>query len=481
MTASTTTHENEVTLEDTTFIGNYSDTETIQTSSKLPSEESYNMLMLYAYGTMGFLTIIGNATIIMMFLRIEKVRKVLANIYIFYLAIADLNVGVSIMMATSIWGLLNFFPLTIVICDFWLVLRYFGVLMSSLVITLMSCDRYFLVAAPFKYHSTQTPGKIHRFVLISTALCFLYCFFVIYIGKLFTSTTNHNEGENVHDCDVEMEPHPIYFLISTSLNVVLPSVVLVAVNVAFFWKLKQRINNISKMTSPPRLVERLAQSTENDFVDPSCRRAENTDQKVTCETSANDPRNNGNGSRDEIGKSLEDVRVIVSGCVRYFSENKAETEKRLKPEESENALVDGNHILQLKTSTENNSRIEGTDTLYKPGQCYKTMNGEYFANSQNVPCYGDTNRKTIAIFQDDGIKEAFMTREKAKLRRIARKLGTYVTIFFICWLPYEILSCVSIFNFEPPPIAFNVVGFLVSINSLINPLLYPAFRHRNGK
>jgi len=73
---------------------------------------------------------------------------------------------------------------------------------------------------------------------------------------------------------------------------------------------------------------------------------------------------------------------------------------------------------------------------------------------------------------------------KAKLllsrdKKSARSLSILIVVFLITWAPFEICSFVNpICNFCIPDSAFDVVFWLLWLNSTINPILYPFLQKR---
>ncbi|KAJ8039360.1 Muscarinic acetylcholine receptor DM1 [Holothuria leucospilota] len=338
----------------------------MESSSALPTSNTSNIVMLYCHGILGVFTIIANAFVIATYARSKTVRAVVVNVYIFYLAIADFLVGLFILLATFIWGMLSYPEFPTLVCHSWTVIKHFAILMSALVIILLSFDRYLLVVNPLRYQTSLTIGKIHKIVIAVGVVCFTYCIFMYALSFLFVVPPSPSDEINFHVCIPYQETKVSYLVLVSFIDFVLPFSVLVMVNVAFFWKLVHKMKDISNLNTVPAQSLQKMGSTEVN-VDPT------------------------------FPEKIDNLTKI---------------EKEIKPSHPTKALL---------------------------------------------------------------------VQEKAKLRRIAKKLTTYVLVFLICWLPFEVASCLPACGVTVLPSVINVTGLLISSNSLINPLLYAVFQQRYRK
>ncbi|PIK50689.1 hypothetical protein BSL78_12422 [Apostichopus japonicus] len=94
----------------------------------------------------------------------------------------------------------------------------------------------------------------------------------------------------------------------------------------------------------------------------------------------------------------------------------------------------------------------------------------------------DTNEKGIVM---PSSSSRYLSKQRceemAKLRKIAIKLATYVSVFIICWTPLEVISCLSLLGVSAPGQLYNAAAIILSLNSLINPLMYQVFQKRHKK
>lgn len=123
----------------------------------------------------GSAIVLSNLSIILTFLRNDEGRKAFVNIYIFYLAIADILIGGLVLIPLTIWEFTGFPPLPIFVCASWSIVTHFSVTSSVVPILFLSFDRYLLVNDPLLYITKITAFRIHVRVLTSLALCFIYC------------------------------------------------------------------------------------------------------------------------------------------------------------------------------------------------------------------------------------------------------------------------------------------------------------------
>ncbi|XP_066506564.1 trace amine-associated receptor 13c-like [Hoplias malabaricus] len=88
----------------------------------------------------------------------------------------------------------------------------------------------------------------------------------------------------------------------------------------------------------------------------------------------------------------------------------------------------------------------------------------------------------VAVHQANAIravKNGTSTNTGAKMSRsseikAAKKLGTVVFIYLACWIPYY-LSSVSVDSLTSASMVWTVFGWLIDINSSVNPLIYGIF------
>lgn len=100
--------------------------------------------------------------IVMLCTRTYSRLKTVSNMYVFSLAVADLIVGISVMLGMLVYTLYGLWPLGHATCTLWIVLDFSCCTVSMIHLCLIAFDRYEALTNPIEYrqkHTTSTALK----------------------------------------------------------------------------------------------------------------------------------------------------------------------------------------------------------------------------------------------------------------------------------------------------------------------------------
>lgn len=408
------------------------------------SSSTNSNVTLYANAIVGVLTVFTNVVVIIIFLTQRKIRKVHVNIYTFYLAISDFFVGVSMSLSTFIWGVLNYPELPRQVCDVWTMTRMVSLSMSALMVILLSYDRYKLVQSPIKYHLLTT-ASTHRFILtfIFTFICLQSLIFVCDVYLEVSESQDSFESDEFL-CYTGPFPFGLILVTVTIINVSITSIALLVVNVAFVWKLAQRIRDLLDMTQGGRRLSTRIHinniARDNDKIDDKCTAM--VERNTSVISTPIGPKDLDDLPNDRTHRSSYGLTESNSS-IRHYDGSVASSYK------------DTIDIQSDKERQPTNETVEATRVHLK----LETEDGERYRITSNHI-------------------QQFPEREIKRLKSVATKLATYVVVFAISWIPFAIATCLPVLGI-PVLRAYNITTiFLVSSNSLVNPLLYFIIRYK---
>lgn len=395
-------------------------------------------ITVYLHGVLGVAVMVTNILVVVTHVRYKKTRTKNMDIYVLYLAVADFLVGLFILFLSFIWGILSFPGLPRLVCHIWSILKQFSIVFSALIIILLSYDRLLLVMNPFRYHRKQRSIRIHALILTSGLLCLTYCTTIYFASFLFVVQEEYR-GLNFHICIPEIITNASYLVIVSVLLFFIPFTVLVSINVAFFWKLVENIQAISKMQR---------RGSRRCF-----------EQRLTVVGDKQSETSN------EINKIQENVReTMEEGDVVHIYRSAGQQAKLVSLEENKDSIE--RHTLEINVPNLN----------VRPTQRSSMNCNEYTIRGDTCnPVNTGSRREDKDIFKEN------RKNENAKLRHIAKKLSIYVGIFLLCWLPFEVSSCLPIFGIAVPHSVINITGLILLFNSLLNPIIYAAFKKNASK
>lgn len=422
---------------------------------------------LVLYGILGVVVIIMNISVTATYIGRKKIRKHRVNAYAFYLAIADLFVGIFVLFFSSLWGILAFPELPPIVCHIWSIVKQFSILYSALIIILLSYDRFQLVTSPLKYHSKQTSSRIHRLVLVTGMLCLIYCTAVYIISFCFFGPVDGNDGVLLQLCISVVITNSIYTVILHTIDFVIPFVVLVVINVAFYWKLVAKMHHMSNIQLKERRPSRRQNKSKGDEYGDSAN--DPTNKKQLLEVSHKTPPEvdtlhvqSKSKQTKQTATSRKAIDVTTQETEHFAGVAHFANEVVVRYEKEANLAILEPPSKDVSAGSGHVVRVE--DFVY---------DSQNEMNTHNVKDYRQKDQNTEHI--QIGVIEEARRKENMKLRRIAHKLASYVGVFLICSLPFEIASSLLVFGIEVPKAILNITSYMLLLNSVINPLLYGVF------
>lgn len=401
----------------------------------------------YLEGLLGMVVILTNVFVMVSHWSSKRKRHINADIYVFYLSVADFLVGFFILLLSFVWRILSYVTIPPLVCHAWLIAMHFSILSSAMIIILLSYDRLQLVMSPFRYHATQNSVRVHRLVFTSGAICFIYCVVIYSFGLLFLQDVELGRID-IQTCIPGLLNNGIYLVLLSVFDFFGPFIVLATLNLVFYWKL---VDNM-KATSI------FQQREKEDF--------EGRQLSAACD-------------HEKVEKESQLMKQISQESNGHMSPQWCspaggiEIPNKETPQGSHNLP----HVCE-DVPTGGGKRVNrhcSFCTLVKYEQSNRQI--EIVSVSPDAVRFNMQERNKTTLCE---VAEAKRRMENARLTRIAKKLAVYVLLFMLCWLPYEIVACLPVFGVIVPSSVANVTGLILMFNSLLNPLLYAVFRNHRS-
>ncbi|XP_041453464.1 histamine H2 receptor-like [Lytechinus variegatus] len=186
-------------------------------------------------------TTVGNFMVIVAYCRDHRIRSSAANLLILNLAFTDLTVGALLWPINIVWLIKYYWPFGEILCKVWLVTDYTMTAMSVLTMVLISWDRYCLLAMGVKYRTVQTKKRIGIIICFTWAVELLW---YISMAFVWSPITGHYGVDYAVECDLETKTSLAMTLIHNTIQIYLPFVILIALNLAVYSNIKRRSRGI---------------------------------------------------------------------------------------------------------------------------------------------------------------------------------------------------------------------------------------------
>ncbi|XP_054761136.2 histamine H3 receptor-like [Lytechinus pictus] len=185
------------------------------------------------------ITVFGNALVLAAYKRDERIRKRRTNTFILNLAIADLLVGITMIIYTPQY-----------ITDKWLFGRNFCIIVwaigyiatdiSVITVITISVDRYLMVRNAMKYQIHQSRKRI---VLIFIVVWFFCSLVHTGLAFIYSAWTDHKYLKR-QTCNLEYRREKALVILMFIIEFVLPVLTLFVLNLKVFIKIKKRRETI---------------------------------------------------------------------------------------------------------------------------------------------------------------------------------------------------------------------------------------------
>ena len=192
------------------------------------------------------LTVAGNILVIVAFATEKKLRS-FGNYFILNLSLTDICVGFLIPIYAP-YALLQHWPFGRRGCVAFNVIDYIVPLASSWNIGLISIDRCVSVTKPILYRTKQSTRWAAAFMSIPWIAGFLIFAPAIILWEYITGRVSVPEGE----CWVEYYDHIPYLLFGSTMEFLVPFVVVAVANLTLYLNLRARAQLLAKATGGAR-------------------------------------------------------------------------------------------------------------------------------------------------------------------------------------------------------------------------------------
>ncbi|NXH40806.1 DRD5L protein, partial [Dicaeum eximium] len=121
-------------------------------------------------------TLLGNSLVCVAVLRFPHLRSKVTNLFVLSLAVSDLLVAVLVMPWRAVTDVLGFWPFG-AFCDLWVAFDITCCTASILHLCLISVERYWAIASPFRYRSRVT----RRVAFVTIAVAWLLSLLISFV------------------------------------------------------------------------------------------------------------------------------------------------------------------------------------------------------------------------------------------------------------------------------------------------------------
>lgn len=403
------------------------------------------LVKLTIYLFLGFITIIGNAIVVLSFIIDKDIRSSPANAFICNLAIADFFVGIVHFLAEAIWILLGSNLQTpYLLCFCWGYLRNLTTLMSSVLLVMITWDRFKLVSDALKYKRDRTSRKNLIQTLVAWTVVAVYVFMTIFIFNKFYFDENLDVSSTMA-CIPSTFPK-LFFVLTILPDFVFPFLLILTFNVMILLTLRKiTLLKVETYFSHHNALREGRQSCN--------KRRTKFLKNVGVDLKKSSP----------LSASVKpNVTNVVSKDVKW------EDDRTLNHNDASTNLERG-HISFHVRNRESEADEETTYSHVYTDQCANSSEKEGSATSNTEKCF----KKDKRSYNPPEIK-----RELHKLHKAVKSLALFTFVYFICWIPFYVIFFLSYFGVDIEDKVIALGGLILASNSAINPFLYALMSYK---
>lgn len=206
--------------------------------------------------------VVGNVLTITAFIR-DKQLRIIYNIYILNLAIADLLIACVSMPFYAVYTLTRYsWPFGYHFCKMYMVIDFTICLESVLIVMILSYDRLLLIKQGTLYLQKETTTRACVKVAISWVIAFLLYSPAIIGWDLWTGVNTNEEG----DCDVQFAHDFGFTTVTAVCEFVIPFLVITILNSILYKEIRKRLKMVSgHHQGPTQKPTATTSSTQNDI------------------------------------------------------------------------------------------------------------------------------------------------------------------------------------------------------------------------
>nr|XP_054749373.1 octopamine receptor Oamb-like [Lytechinus pictus] len=246
------------------------------------------------------MTVLGNTMVIAAYIRSNRIRANVANIFILNLSVTDFIVGAFMWPINLTWLIKGYWSFGEVLCKVWLITDYTVSVVSVLTMVLISWDRYCLLTMGVKYKTYQTKKRVTIIVLGIWIVVFTWYTVLAFAWSPVTGMSSVNYAYN---CEMEFTYSLGGTVLVNVLEFFIPLTALLIMNIAVYVNIKRRSKGI---VGPRPLTNQLTLSISRNQ-EQSTHFSENRNV-----VQAGDVLNNQN-EEDRIATSSNLVADIIEG------------------------------------------------------------------------------------------------------------------------------------------------------------------------
>ncbi|XP_026828905.1 cholecystokinin receptor isoform X2 [Ooceraea biroi] len=402
-------------------------------------------LIIPLYGTIFFLSIVGNSLVLITLARNKRMRTV-TNVYLLNLAISDLLLGVFCMPFTLLGQILKNFVFGLTMCK---LIPYFQAVSVSVgvwTLVAISLERYFAICRPLKSRRWQTQFHAYKMIAVVWTLSLTWNMPILVVSRLKSLRGGRRKCREEWP-SVGSERAYNLFLDGTLLLVplLLMSLAYSLIAIKLWRGLKLEIRQSSTRTKRLGRAGLNATMRDSTYNNNSDRGVRSTMVFGAC----------GLTSRSRRG---------VSSSSRHFQSAPQSVPSRVRlPRTMVSRVLTGNcHRTDLSQGPRIQIRANGSGCLTR----------ETKDNSNE-----DQQNSICPLSRQHVIRSNYMGKSIEAKKKVIRMLFVIVLEFFVCWAPLHVINTWYLFA---PDLVYSVVGstgislvqLLAYVSSCCNPITY---------
>nr|CAA06542.1 dopamine D1x receptor [Myxine glutinosa] len=208
-------------------------------------------------------TLLGNSLVCAAVGRFRHLRSKVTNLFVISLAVSDLLVALVVMPWKAVAQVAGFWPFG-AFCSSWVACDIMCSTASILNLCVISVDRYWAIASPFRYERKMTRRVAFIMIGMAWTLALFISFVPVQLGWHKTSVItwpNSSTDQHVrYRCDSRL--NPLYAIVSSLVSFYIPVVIMIVTYTHIYVIAQQQIRRISSL-------ERAAEHAQNFQMNPA--------------------------------------------------------------------------------------------------------------------------------------------------------------------------------------------------------------------
>ncbi|XP_023289891.1 cholecystokinin receptor type A [Orussus abietinus] len=439
-------------------------------------------LIVPLYAVIFFLSVIGNALVLITLARNKRMRTV-TNVYLLNLAVSDLLLGVFCMPFTLLGQMLKNFVFGTTMCK---LIPYFQAVSVSVgvwTLVAISLERYFAICRPLKSRRWQTQFHAYKMIAIIWAASLTWN-----APILVVSTLKSIRGGR-HKCreewpNVGMERAYNLFLDATLL--LIPLIVMIMAYSLIASKLWRGLRREIRHSSSCRRKGKSEATKQDNEIRPALLTRTGSSPTVNSCDRSNEyicaPSRHRGSLRCPEGYSQGGSR---GNAIREY---RRDASRQREPKNSGRASLPRTETVKLwlmrgmvRLPRAEVSRVS-SGRRGSSSQRFRSLDSENGARERIIPEDGnevewEDQREVGCAFNRHAVRSTYMDRSIEAKKKVIRMLFVVVLEFFVCWAPLHVINTWYLFA---PELVYSLVGstgislvhLLAYVSSCCNPITY---------